>query len=137
MADYDASNSTLPGPPGLSSGRNPRGIFVRGSSTVVDSAQSTMATRREEILAVIKDVLAPLVAADGGRLYVVRAEEHNIALHLDGRFAGCPGNEVTTRRVLRPAIEAVAPGAQLTVTWGRLVPDGAVRIDPPSVDSTG
>ncbi len=90
-----------------------------------------MATRRDEILAVIRDVLAPLVAADGGRLYIVKADDHQITLHLDGRFAGCPGNEVATRRVLRPALEVVAPGAQLTVTWGRLVPDGAVRIDPP------
>jgi Fe-S cluster biogenesis protein NfuA len=94
-----------------------------------------MATKREEILTVIREVLAPLVAADGGRLYVIRAEDHQIALHLDGRFSGCPGNEVATRRVLRPAIEAVAPGAQLTVTWGRLVPEGALRIDPP-VDPT-
>lgn len=89
-----------------------------------------MATRREEIMNVIRDVLAPLVAADGGRLYVVRAEDNQVSLHLDGRFSGCPGNEVTARRVLRPAIEAVAPGAQLTVTWGRLVPEGAICVDP-------
>lgn len=95
-----------------------------------------MATKREEIMTVIRDVLAPLVAADGGRLYVVRAEDNQVALHLDGRFSGCPGNEVATRRVLRPAIEAIAPGAQLTVTWGRLVPAGATRIDPPETAAT-
>jgi Fe-S cluster biogenesis protein NfuA len=112
-------------------------MFVVGSSAVVDSiSRLTMATKREEILTVIRDVLAPLVAADGGRLYVIRAEDHHVALHLDGRFAGCPGNEVATRRVLRPAIEAVAPGAQLTVTWGRIVPEGATRIDPPAQPAT-
>jgi Fe-S cluster biogenesis protein NfuA len=112
-------------------------MFVVGSSAVVDSiTRLTMATKREEIMTVIRDVLAPLVAADGGRLYVVRAEDNQVALHLDGRFSGCPGNEVATRRVLRPAIEAIAPGAQLTVTWGRLVPEGATRIDPPETAAT-
>jgi Fe-S cluster biogenesis protein NfuA len=108
-------------------------MFDVGSSAVVDSTpRLTMPTKREEILTVVREVLAPLVAADGGRLYVIRAEDNQIALHLDGRFAGCPGNEVATRRVLRPAIEAVAPGAQLTVTWGRIVPEGATRVDPPN-----
>jgi Fe-S cluster biogenesis protein NfuA len=83
----------------------------------------------DEILAVIQEVLAPMVAADGGRLYVVQADAKQVSLHLAGRFAGCPGNHVATRRVIQPVIAAVAPGAELTVTWGRLVPMGARQVE--------
>jgi Fe-S cluster biogenesis protein NfuA len=84
---------------------------------------------QDEILTVIKEVLAPMVAADGGRLYVVQADEKQVSLHLAGRFAGCPGNHVVTRRVIEPVIAAVAPGAEVTVTWGRLVPSGAKHME--------
>jgi Fe-S cluster biogenesis protein NfuA len=84
---------------------------------------------RDEILTVIREVLGPMVAADGGRLYVIRADAEHVDLHLAGRFAGCPGNQVTTQRVIQPAIAAVAPSAELTVTWGRIVPTGAQQID--------
>jgi Fe-S cluster biogenesis protein NfuA len=90
----------------------------------------------DEILTVIKEVLAPMVAADGGRLYVVQADPQQVSLHLAGRFAGCPGNHVTTRRVIQPLIAAVAPTAELTVTWGRLVPMGATRVDDGPAPST-
>lgn len=84
---------------------------------------------RDEILTVIREVLAPMVVADGGLLYVVQADAKRVTLHLAGRFAGCPGNQIATRRVIEPAIAAVAPGAELTVTWGRLVPNGATRVE--------
>jgi Fe-S cluster biogenesis protein NfuA len=84
---------------------------------------------QDEILTVIKEVLAPMVAADGGRLYVIQANPKQVSLHLAGRFAGCPGNHVATQRVIQPLIAAVAPAAELTVTWGRLVPTGATRIE--------
>jgi Fe-S cluster biogenesis protein NfuA len=84
---------------------------------------------QDEILSVIKEVLAPMVAADGGRLYIVQADSQQVSLHLAGRFAGCPGNQVATRRVIQPLIAAVAPNAEVTVTWGRLVPMGATRVD--------
>ena len=84
---------------------------------------------QDEILTVIKEVLAPMVAADGGRLYVVQADLKQVTLHLAGRFAGCPGNQVAARRVIQPVIAAVAPNAEVTVTWGRLVPTGATQVD--------
>jgi len=94
----------------------------------------------DEILTVIKEVLAPMVAADGGRLYVIQADSKSVSLHLAGRFAGCPGNHVATRCVIQPLIAAIAPNAEVTVTWGRLVPMGATRVDaggtaPPSSSS--
>lgn len=91
---------------------------------------------QDEILTVIKEVLAPMVAADGGRLYVVQADSKQVSLHLAGRFSGCPGNHVMTRRVIQPVIAAVAPDAELTVTWGRLVPNGATRVDEAASSAT-
>jgi Fe-S cluster biogenesis protein NfuA len=70
-----------------------------------------------------------MVVADGGRLYVIEADAQRVTLHLAGRFAGCPGNQVATQRVIQPAILAVAPQAEVTVTWGRLVPDGATPVE--------
>lgn len=86
---------------------------------------------QDEIITVIREVLAPMVVADGGRLYVLQADSERVTLHLAGRFAGCPGNQVTTRRIIQPAISAVAPRAELTVTWGQLVPTGATPVDTP------
>ncbi len=84
-----------------------------------------MGGTRDEMLRVIREVVAPLVRADGGRLYVVNAEDDVLDLHLAGRFAGCPGNTLATRRVIEPAIYAVAPAAKVTISSGALVPKGA------------
>jgi Fe-S cluster biogenesis protein NfuA len=87
-----------------------------------------MATPREAILEVLSTVLAPLIEADGGALYLVSAGDEAVELHLAGRFAGCPGNTVVTRRILEPAVRKVAPQARVVVTWGSLVPTGAKRV---------
>jgi len=93
---------------------------------------SVTASMRDKINTVIVEVLGPMVAADGGRLYVVEADSRRVTLHLAGRFAGCPGNQIATRRVIQPAIAAVAPEAEVTVTWGRLVPEGATPVEAPA-----
>jgi Fe-S cluster biogenesis protein NfuA len=87
-----------------------------------------MGGTRDEMLRVIREVVAPLVRADGGRLYVVKAQEDALDLHLAGRFAGCPGNTLATRRVIEPAIFAVAPSAKVTISSGALVPKDAELI---------
>ena len=84
---------------------------------------------RDEIIKVIQEILAPMVVADGGRLYVIEAGAERVVLHLAGRFAGCPGNQVATERVIQPAIAAVAPKAEVVVTWGRIVPTGATPVE--------
>ncbi len=87
-----------------------------------------MLSRREEIVRVVEQVLGPLIRADGGELYLVSADDDAVSLHLAGRRAGCPGNTLTSRRFIEPAISAVAPNAKVTVTWGALVPPGARRV---------
>jgi Fe-S cluster biogenesis protein NfuA len=84
-----------------------------------------MATPRDAILDVVARVLAPLVEADGGQLFLVSAGDEAVELHLAGRFAGCPGNALVTRHILEPAVRAVAPEARVVVTWGALIPTGA------------
>ena len=87
-----------------------------------------MAAAKDEILRVVREVLAPLVQADGGELYLVSVDDSGVSLHLAGRFSGCPGNTLARRRVLEPLIAAAAPGAYLTVTTGPLLPKGAQRV---------
>ena len=89
-----------------------------------------MGSPRDEILRVVREVVAPLVGADGGRVYVVRAADDSLELHLAGRFAGCPGNTLATRRLIEPAILAVAPGAKVTISSGALIPKDAELIEP-------
>jgi Fe-S cluster biogenesis protein NfuA len=82
-----------------------------------------------EVVRVIREVLAPLVRADGGRLYLVSADAETVTLHLGGRFAGCPSNTLAARRIIEPAIQTVAPKVRVTVTSGALLPQGAEAIE--------
>ena len=76
-----------------------------------------------------RDVLAPLVRADGGEMYVVGITVDEVHIHLAGTCAGCPGASLTRDRVLEPALASVAPKLSLRLTTGWNVPDGAQRID--------
>jgi Fe-S cluster biogenesis protein NfuA len=102
--------------------------------TVVDSPQL------EPILKACRDILAPLIRADGGEMYLVSATAEDIHIHLAGTCAGCPGATMTRDRLLEPAIAAVAPKANLRVTTGWRVPDGARKIgerEPPPAAKPG
>jgi Fe-S cluster biogenesis protein NfuA len=83
---------------------------------------------REKVLAVCQDVIAPLVAADGGDISLVGIESDAISLHLGGTCSGCPGTQVTAAAVIEPAIRVVAPTMRVTVSSGLLVPKGAVPL---------
>jgi Fe-S cluster biogenesis protein NfuA len=87
-----------------------------------------MPAPKDEIVRVVKEVLAPLVQADGGELYLVSVDDAGVAIHLSGRFSGCPGNTLARRRVLEPIIASAVPGAYVTMTTGPLVPKGAQRV---------
>ena len=84
-----------------------------------------MGDTREEILSVVREVVAPLVRADGGRIYLIAADDDAVSLHLAGRYSGCPGNTLAIRRIIEPAILAVAPRARVTVSSGALQPPEA------------
>ncbi len=79
----------------------------------------------DQLLKVCRDVIAPLVRADGGEVYLVAVEPDQLTLHLAGTCDGCHGAVHTTRGVIEPAIHAVAPTARVVVTSGVRVPEGA------------
>ena len=83
---------------------------------------------REKLLKVCTDIIAPLVQADGGELFVVAIEEASISLHLAGKCAGCPGATLTTTSIIEPAIHSVAPLMRVVVTAGFQVPEGATAV---------
>lgn len=89
---------------------------------------SNVSSSREALLRVVHDVIAPLVRADQGELYLVGVSEERVALHLGGRYSGCPGNTLARRRVIEPALHAVAPGAEVIITSGALIPAQAERL---------
>lgn len=84
---------------------------------------------------VLSQILAPLVEADGGCLYLILAEEDRISLHLGGRFSGCPGNALVNEGFISPALRSVVPNCKVVVTSGTLVPEGATLIRPSGPDS--
>jgi Fe-S cluster biogenesis protein NfuA len=86
------------------------------------------AAARAEILKMCREILAPLVQADGGEMYLVTADADEVHIHLAGTCAGCPGATHTRDRVLEPAIASIAPKAALKVTTGWLVPKGAEKV---------
>ncbi len=87
-----------------------------------------MAASIDQLLRICREVIAPLIKADGGELYVVAVEPDSLSLHLAGTCSGCPGKPYTTSAIIEPAIHAVAPSARVTVTNGAAVPEGSSRI---------
>ena len=81
-----------------------------------------------DLLKLCHDVLAPLIAADGGVMYLVKAGGDDVHIHLTGTCAGCPGASLTRDGVIAPAVRTVKPKARVVVTTGYRVPDGAKKI---------
>lgn len=79
----------------------------------------------DQLMKICREVIAPLIRADGGELYIVAVEPDQVTLHLAGVCAGCPGATLTKRAVIEPAVHAVAPTARVVVTNGARVPEGA------------
>ncbi len=87
-----------------------------------------MAPQYDEIVRVLRDVVAPLVEADGGSIYLISADESRVTVHLAGQLSGAPGNGLLCRKILEPAIHAVAPGAEVVLSTGWMLPAEAVLI---------
>jgi Fe-S cluster biogenesis protein NfuA len=87
-----------------------------------------MAATIDQLIRICREVIAPLVRADGGELYIVAIEPDQLTLHLAGLCSGCPGATLTKRAVIEPAVHAVAPSARVVVTNGARIPEGASLI---------
>jgi Fe-S cluster biogenesis protein NfuA len=105
-----------------------RGWAFSDTVKVVDT-EGAAARAGEAVLKACKELLAPLVHADGGVLYIVSASADDVHIHLAGTCAGCPGAALTSERLVQPAIEAVVPRATVRVTTGFRVPEGAKKVD--------
>lgn len=92
---------------------------------MVDSA-SEMPDTEPKLHSVMESVVEPLIRGDGGELYVVEVSERAVELHLRGRFAGCPGNSLAIRKVIEPALKAVAPACRIHISSGELLPNAAL-----------
>jgi Fe-S cluster biogenesis protein NfuA len=90
--------------------------------------ESRDASANDPILKVCRDILAPLVRADGGEMFLVSATSDNVHIHLAGACSGCPGASVTREKILAPIILGAAPKARLVVTTGVHAPAGATKI---------
>lgn len=87
------------------------------------------APRTAELIRISREVLAPLIAADGGELYLVSANDEEIALHLSGACAGCPGAPLTTAKIIEPLLFEQAEGHRVVVTAGAIIPTGAKKLN--------
>ncbi|GAC1577341.1 MAG: hypothetical protein NVS3B20_25540 [Polyangiales bacterium] len=82
----------------------------------------------------LREIVAPLVEADGGLLFFVSSSlapgssAVALRLHLTGACSGCPGAKSTTHDVIEPALRAAGVRGEIDVTAGWLVPPGAERI---------
>lgn len=83
----------------------------------------------EPFIELCRDVIAPLIAADGGQVYLVCATQQELVLHLAGRCSGCPGFCCTVSTLIEPCVHAINPDARVVVTHGALHPLNAVRIE--------
>jgi Fe-S cluster biogenesis protein NfuA len=119
--------------------RWPRGTRDCGNVARVDEPTKATAGRAQDhagnahassVVRALSEFVAALVVADGGELYLVSATQEDIHLHLTGTCSGCPGATMTRERLLEPALQGVTPKANLRVTTGWRVPEGARRIDP-------
>lgn len=81
------------------------------------------------VMKALADFVVDLVRADGGELYLVSASPDDVHLHLTGTCAGCPGANMTRERLLEPAVRSAAPKANVKVTTGWNIPDGARKVE--------
>ncbi|MCA9600135.1 MAG: NifU family protein [Myxococcales bacterium] len=88
-----------------------------------------MGSSRDELERVVRQVIAPLLRADGAEVYLIAVTDSEVRLHVKGHYSGCPGLTLTKRRVIEPAIQAVAPEAQVDLSSGAIVPPDAERLE--------
>jgi Fe-S cluster biogenesis protein NfuA len=84
-----------------------------------------MGSAETAIRELIREVVGPLVRADGGEVHLVSLAPSSISLHLSGRFSGCPGNTLARRRVIEPLLSKQFPDLKIEITSGPRVPQGA------------
>ncbi len=83
---------------------------------------------KEQIAKICREVLAPLVRADGGELFLVRFDGDDVHIHLAGACAGCPGASLTSDKVILPALRTALPKVRVVLSTGVRIPEGSQRL---------
>ena len=69
---------------------------------------------RDEVEALITDVIRPLMEADGGGVELVSVEGATVTLRLLRKCAGCPGAPYTRAGVIEPVLRRLlGPGVRV------------------------
>ena len=84
---------------------------------------------RDSIIKLCREVLAPLIEADGGQMFLVSLTAEDIHVHLAGTCAGCPGSSFTADSIVGPALSKLTPKSKLRLTTGWRVPADAERME--------
>ncbi len=87
-----------------------------------------MADASDILSRTLREIVAPLVEADGGAVYLARKSNGSVRLHLAGACAGCPGFRVTSAEVIEPVLRAAGLKVDLEITAGWSIPEGAERV---------
>ncbi len=103
-------------------------LSFRAVESPSSPASPSQGGAREIVLKMCREVLAPLIEADGGEMYLVSVTAEDIHIHLAGTCAGCPGSSLTAQSIVEPALLRVAPKSKLRLTTGWRVPHGADRV---------
>lgn len=76
----------------------------------------------------LSELLAPLVAMEGGEIYLSDGPDGALTLHWAGRYSGSSAAALVHQELAVPLIEAVAPGTVVRWSSGRLIPAKAERL---------
>ena len=87
-----------------------------------------MGDQEAEVQRILRDVLAPLIKADGGELYLAKAEPRAVTLHLAGKFSGCPGTSLAATEFVHQALHKADAALEVSVTSGPIIPQQAERL---------
>jgi Fe-S cluster biogenesis protein NfuA len=60
---------------------------------------------RETVEGVVRDVLRPLIEADGGTLELVDVRDALVIVRLGGIYRGCPSAPYTLQAIIEPAVK--------------------------------
>jgi Fe-S cluster biogenesis protein NfuA len=104
--------------------------MLRFSLVEPSSGALAAAVSRDGVVKICREVLAPLIEADGGQMFLVSITPEDIHIHLAGTCAGCPGSSFTATSIVGPALLKLAPKSKLKLTTGWRVPAEAERMDP-------
>ncbi len=64
----------------------------------------------EKVETAVREILQPLIEADGGTIDVVSADDKKVVLRLGGSYGGCPGVPYVKSDVIEPLLHKRVPG---------------------------